>query len=852
MNYSNLNKILAIFLIFISIFMVSLLIDAQINKSELFGTVSFYFNSFFVNTFGSFTFMLLSILLLAGLLILYPAKLSTKIFSITGYALLILFIPSFFETVKIYGISGGSYGLNVSYLALKLGFWGAIILYFFWSFLSLFLLVFPVKNQIVESILSLFGKDHYQINTAKSGTKNKRQNIPFDNIDESIDFKISNKSENIHKTAKPSRNYETKRNSPWISRVIFENPDERVEIPIIPKNYETIRKFKLINKEEDFEEYEEISFKNNNLKNTQDKNDPKTEKEYFNKLKKEWPDEWQNTLKQNHDEINNDDLINNELLSGSIDKNIMNNNYDIVDEKYIDELEDKEITENDTEIKKEDIKISKNFTNYNKNRTISNNDYTYDYLPESNILENELSYNPIQFKAEHTKSAKILEETLLEFGIEAEVVEIIHGPVVTLFKLIPAPGIKLSKIEGLSNNLALRLAAKSIRIIAPIPGEKVVGIEVPNQKRILVKFKEIVNSDEFNESKHHLPIGLGKDIYGKIIVIDLFKMPHVLIAGATGAGKSVCVNSIISSILFSKTPDDTKIVLIDPKIVELKPYNNIPHLLTPVIIDPKEAMHVLKYLLFEMERRYSILDQLGARDIVEYRQNQSKAKNAGAENLPFIITIVDEFADLMSTSGKEAEILFARLAAKARAVGIHLVLATQRPSADVITGLIKANIPARIAFQVIAIQDSRIILDQKGADKLLGQGDMLYISPTQPFPIRIQGAFLSKNEVDLIADHWKSIAPPEYIDIAQILDEIKEAESEANDFGDSSEIDPLFKEAVDIVYETQKASASYLQRRLGIGYNRAARMVEEMEAMGIVGPQRGAKPREIVGAKPEF
>jgi len=322
-------------------------------------------------------------------------------------------------------------------------------------------------------------------------------------------------------------------------------------------------------------------------------------------------------------------------------------------------------------------------------------------------------------------------------------------------------------------------------------------------------------------------------------------MPHILIAGATGAGKSVCVNSFISSILFSKTPDELKFILIDPKIVELKPYNNIPHLLTPVITDSSKAISALKYLTYEMERRYSLLDQMGVRDIVEYRIYQ-KTKKKHLENLPFIVAIVDEFADLISASGKEAEFLFARLAAKARAVGILLVLATQRPSADVITGLIKANIPARIAFQVISLQDSRIILDQKGAEKLLGQGDMLYLSPTQPFPIRIQGAFLSKEEVDLIAEHWKKIAEPEYIDIEEIIGE--DEEEEDIDYFENGK-DPLFDQALEIVYKMNKASASYLQRKLNIGYNRAARIVEEMEKMGIVGPQRGAKPREVICRK---
>jgi len=325
-------------------------------------------------------------------------------------------------------------------------------------------------------------------------------------------------------------------------------------------------------------------------------------------------------------------------------------------------------------------------------------------------------------------------------------------------------------------------------------------------------------------------------------------MPHLLIAGATGAGKSVCVNVIIASILFSKSPDEVRLIMIDPKIVELKPYNDIPHLLIPVITDYKKALMTLKYLMIEMERRYSLLDQVGARDIVEYQHRKKRKNDSNIEDLPFIITVIDEFAELLTTAGKDVEILFSRLAAKSRAVGIHLVLATQRPSTDVITGLIKANIPARIAFQVISLMNSRIILDQKGAEKLLGQGDMLYLSPTQPFPIRLQGAFLSKDEVDLIADHWKKISAPNYINIEEYLEIASELDEENDiDAEGGNSTDPLFEQALEIVYETKKASASYLQRRLGIGYNRAARMVEEMEKMGIVGPQRGAKPREIIG-----
>lgn len=469
-------------------------------------------------------------------------------------------------------------------------------------------------------------------------------------------------------------------------------------------------------------------------------------------------------------------------------------------------------------------------------------------LPSGNLLrENTQRINPEEYQRVQAESAAILESTLAEFGIKAKVCDIIHGPVVTLFKIIPAPGIKLSKIEGLSDNLALRLAAQSIRIIAPIPGEKVVGIEVPNSKRELISFKEVINSESFANNSYQVPVGLGKDIYGKVVSIDVHKMPHILIAGATGAGKSVCVNGFLCSILFSRAPEDVKMILIDPKVVELQPYDGIPHLLTPVITDPKDAVNALKYLVYEMEERYKILGKIGVRSIVEYRKMVKEGK-LSMSLMPFIICVVDEFADLMTTVGKEAEMLFARLTAKARAVGIHLVLATQRPSADVITGVIKSNVPARIAFQVISYQDSRIILDQKGAEKLLGQGDMLYLSPTQPHPVRLQGAFLDKEEVDLVVEHWKSLAEPEYIDIGEILGIEDEESFTGGSGGDSVSNDPLYEEAVEVVLQTKKASASYLQRRLSIGYNRAARLIEEMEAQGIVGPMQGSKPREVFGS----
>ncbi len=438
-------------------------------------------------------------------------------------------------------------------------------------------------------------------------------------------------------------------------------------------------------------------------------------------------------------------------------------------------------------------------------------------------------------------AGEILRNTLQEFKIQAEVTGIRKGPVITMFEILPAPGVKLSKIVNLSDNIALRLAASSVRIVAPIPGKHAVGIEVPNKRRSIVSFKELIGDDQFQVDEMELPVVLGKDISGEAQIIDLCQTPHLLIAGATGSGKSVCVNSLICSILFYKSPRETKLLLIDPKIVELKPYNDIPHLITPVVTDPKRAFQALQYCIYEMERRYSLLDSMGVRDILSYNKKIDK-KRLTAERLPYLVIFVDEFADLMATSGKELESTLARLAAMSRAVGIHLVLATQRPSIDVITGLIKANIPSRIAFMVASKFDSRIIIDSIGAEKLLGKGDMLCTSPQNPFPTRIQGAFLSEDEVLRITDHIKTLGAPDYID-----DEIfAVVEDDEDYFLSGASEDPLLDKAVDVVVEAGKASASYLQRRLKIGYNRAARLVEEMEARGIVGPQNGSKPRAIL------
>ena len=443
------------------------------------------------------------------------------------------------------------------------------------------------------------------------------------------------------------------------------------------------------------------------------------------------------------------------------------------------------------------------------------------------------------------EAANFLKETLKEFKIEAEVTGIRKGPVVTMFEILPAPGVKLSKIVALQDNIALRLAASSVRIVAPIPGKRAVGIEVPNANRATVTFRELIEQNLPEYKKMAVPVVLGKDIQGEAQLLDIAKTPHLLIAGSTGSGKSVCVNSIILSILYKRSPQEVKMILVDPKIVELKLYNDIPHLLTPVITEPKKALQSLQYCLCEMERRYALLDGLGVRDIINYNKRVEE-RHIATEKLPYIVVIIDEFADLMATTGKELESTIARLCAMSRAVGIHLVLATQRPSIDVITGLIKANIPTRIAFMVASKMDSRIIIDQVGAEKLLGRGDMLYASATDPFPVRIQGTFVSDQEVENVVEYVKGYGEPEYIDEEIFVETEDDEMSDPGLFGGGE--DPLYNKALEIVMQAGKASASYLQRRLSIGYNRAARLIEDMEARGIIGPANGSKPREIIHA----
>ena len=470
--------------------------------------------------------------------------------------------------------------------------------------------------------------------------------------------------------------------------------------------------------------------------------------------------------------------------------------------------------------------------------------FKYQFPPLDFLLKSpEFDYKSIE--KETYETARLLEATLKEFGITAKVINIQRGPVITRYELQPAPGVKISKIVGLADNIALSLAAPKVRIVAPIPGKAAVGVEIPNKIRSMVTLGDVLTLPDFRKNYKPLEIVLGKDITGNPVKIDLKECPHLLIAGSTGSGKSVCLHSIITTFIYNISPKELRFIMIDPKMVELKFYNGIPHLLTEVITNPKDAVLALKYLVNEMQRRYYLLDQFGARDIEKYNEKIEKKikKSEEAEYLPYIVTIIDEFADLMMMVAKEIEELIVRLAQKARAVGIHLILATQRPSVDVITGIIKANFPSRIAFQVASKIDSRTILDVTGAEKLLGKGDMLLSYSGRPNLIRLQGAFISEDEIEKIVDFIvENSLPNDYINLSEISKLNEEAQSE-DEFYD--EDDPLYEKAKEIVKETKKASASYLQRRLKIGFNRAARIIDRMEKEGLISPPDGSKPREV-------
>jgi S-DNA-T family DNA segregation ATPase FtsK/SpoIIIE len=473
------------------------------------------------------------------------------------------------------------------------------------------------------------------------------------------------------------------------------------------------------------------------------------------------------------------------------------------------------------------------------------------FLDEKQKIRRQIDTDELQNKA------SILKKKLEDFNVKGEVVEILPGPVITTFEYRPAPGIKLSKIVGLSDDLALALSAISIRIVAPIPGRDVVGIEIPNDERELVNLREMIASKEFVQSQSLLTLGLGKDLLGQAVATKMDKMPHLLIAGATGTGKSVGLNAMIISLLYKATPDEVKLIMIDPKRIELSVYNDIPHLITPVVTDMKKATNALFWAVREMERRYELLELSGLRNIGQFNEMVDERLRdippdtspedvvlpggLPLERLPFIVVIVDELGDLMMVASKDVEYALTRLAQMARAAGIHLIIATQRPSADVLTGTIKANFPTRLSFQTSSKIDGRIIIDQGGPESLLGNGDMLFCPPGTGKLMRIQGAFISEKEIARITAFLKEQRQPDY------NEEVIQGDDDGQEkVFDESEYDEKYDEAVALITKDRQASISYVQRRLRIGYNRAARLIEMMEHEGIVGPQIGSKPREIL------
>lgn len=494
-------------------------------------------------------------------------------------------------------------------------------------------------------------------------------------------------------------------------------------------------------------------------------------------------------------------------------------------------------------------------------------DKDYEF-PPLKLLKEQVKLSAADSEEEHRANAENLLRILSEFGVEVSLGEIHVGPVITRYEVVPAPGVRVEKISGLDKNIALGMRAQSVRILAPIPGKAAVGVEVPNQHPTPVGMREILESEDWAGSKAEIPIALGKDVSGKPLVSDLTKMPHLLIAGATGSGKSVCINSIVTSILYSKSPRDLRLIMVDPKVVELKIFNTLPHMLIPVVTEPKKVPAALKWLLGEMEQRYQIFAKVNVRNIAGFNNRkkekpdpipveQAELLGVGAEDLeiperlPYIVAIIDELADLMMIAPAEIETSIARLAQLARAAGIHLIIATQRPSVNVITGVIKANLPSRIAFQVASQVDSRTILDGKGADTLIGRGDMLFSPPGTSKLVRAQGAFVADDEVNELVEFLKRNGPPQYAQAVQ--QQIDRAASEdeddsggGGDDGDLGDDEELFRQAIDVLRSTKRASTSMIQRRLRIGYNRAARIMDVMEDKGIVGPENGSSPREIL------
>lgn len=503
-----------------------------------------------------------------------------------------------------------------------------------------------------------------------------------------------------------------------------------------------------------------------------------------------------------------------------------------------------EVIEEDDEFREEELELPEKFTGEYK-------------LPNLSLLDVAQPADKRMAEDEMIANSAVLENKLRDFGIEGRVVQVLPGPVITMYEFEPASGVKVSRIMGLADDLALAMKAISVRILAPVPGKSVVGIEIPNIHRDAVNLREILSSDEFKKAKSKLSLGLGKDISGKPVVTDLAQIPHLLVAGATGSGKSVGINSMICSIIFNTTPDEVKMIMIDPKMIELSVYDGIPHLIAPVVTNPKKAANALRWVVEEMERRYILLAEKGVRNIVGYNKIVEEAgdrrqktegrrqkteeimEEKGEEKLPYIVVIIDELADLMMVSSKDVEDSLTRLAQMARAAGIHLIVATQRPSVDVLTGIIKANFPSRISYQVTSRIDSRTILDTIGAERLLGKGDMLFLPPGTSKLQRIHGAYVSEGEIKRVVNFLKKQQKPVYDEMILKPKVDETAEEGGEDF------DEFYDQAVALVAKTRQASISMVQRRLRIGYNRAARLIELMEKQGLVGPADGAKPREV-------
>ena len=494
-----------------------------------------------------------------------------------------------------------------------------------------------------------------------------------------------------------------------------------------------------------------------------------------------------------------------------------------------------------------------------------------DGLPSLSLLDDAQPSTHVTSPEALAETSRLIEVKLADYNLKVEVVSVSQGPVITRFEIELAPGIKVSQVTNLSKDLARAMLVVSIRVVEVIAGKSTVGIEIPNVHREIVYFSEVLGSKEFADSKALIPLGLGHDISGQPVVTDLARMPHLLVAGTTGSGKSVGVNSMILSMIFQLSPDKLRLIMVDPKMLELSIYEDIPHLLAPVVTDMKEAANALRWCVAEMERRYKLMAAMGVRNLAGFNKKIEAAIDSGApitdplftpnpltpdeeapelEPLPFIVIVIDEFADMMMIVGKKVEELIARLAQKARAAGLHLIIATQRPSVDVITGLIKANIPTRIAFQVSSKIDSRTILDQMGAENLLGHGDMLYLPPGMGYPLRVHGAFVSDNEVHAVVNDLKSRGKAEYIDEILSGEGVSTGGLIPGDSDSESEMDPLYDQAVSIVTESRRASISGLQRRLKVGYNRAARMVEDMEAAGVVSAVQSNGQREVIAPPP--